>query len=52
MFPNHYSIVCGGITLMCYSSTLQEHIVCDDETTFQRTKRDYNYGVEPLQLGN
>ena len=51
-FPNQCYCVRCDITPVLYSSTLQEHIVCDDETTFQRTKRDYYYGVEPLQMGH
>ena len=47
------AIVCCGITFMCFDGlTLQEHIVCDDETTIERTKRDNYNGVEPLQLGD
>ena len=49
-FPSQcYCVRCDSAPV-CYDFTLQEHVVCDNETTSERTKRDHYYDVKPLQL--
>ena len=44
-------VCCFNNTDMFCCFILQERIVCDDETTVERTKRDHYYDVERMQLG-